>query len=201
MRFLLAPLFALLLPLAAAAQSLEWAPPEPGTRMAYELLLGTERIPTSIEVLAVEGDLVRSRVDTGGSLSEELSLRGVVNLESASGSFDFDLDEARALWPLEVGRSVAFDGTGMASGMPIRFSAALSVEAIEQVETPAGTFQAARIANRTAMTIEGTEIVLETQQWLDAASGLPVQTSIAISSGGQLVQTLTMTAVEGPTAP
>ena len=51
------------------------------------------------------------------------------------------------------------------------------------------------------MAIEGTEVVLETQQWLDAASGLPVQTSIAISSGGQLVQTLTMTAVEGPAAP
>lgn len=201
MRFLLAPLFVLLLPLAAAAQSLEWVPPEPGTRMAYELLVGTDTFPTEIEVLEVEGDLVRSLVDTAGSRSEEVSLRGVVNVESATGRFTFDHDAARALWPLEAGKSVSFEGTGTANGLPLAFQATLSVEAIESIETPAGNFEAARIANRTTMSLEGTEVVLETQQWLDTASGLPVQTSIAISSGGQLVQTLSMTAVEGPTAP
>ena len=122
-------------------------------------------------------------------------------LESASGRFAFDQDKARALWPLEVGKSVTFDGIGNAGGLPLTFTAELSVVAIGPFESPAGTFDAALLANRLEMVIQEAEAVLETQQWLDIATGLPLETFFAVTSNGQRVQTVSMTAVEGPTAP
>lgn len=195
-----AALLLILIALPAAAEPVSWSPPLPGTSMTYEMLLGEETMSSEIEVLAIEGDLVRSRVTTGGSPSEEVSLRGLVNIESAAGSYTFDYDEARALWPLEAGKRVSFEGTGEAGGQSLAFATTLVVEAVEEIETPAGRFLAARIANTTEMVFDGGEATLKTQQWLDAESGMPVMTSVTVTSGGQLVQTVTMTATEGPTA-
>lgn len=44
-------------------------------------------------------------------------------------------------------------------------------------------------------------LLLQTRQWLDADSGLPLRSGIEVSFRGQMLQAVTMTAVQGPTLP
>lgn len=203
----LASLAVLLLLLAAAppapAQTLEWSPPPLGATVTLELRANGQTVRVGTEVLAIrDGDLVESRVSFPGFSTEELSLRSVIYLQSAAGTFDIPLAEARPLWPLEEGKSVSFEGTGTsAAGQPVAFATTLTVAAIEEIEVPSGRFLTARVDNETELSADGETFLLNTRQWLDAATGLPVKSEIEVRSSGRLLQQVTMTAVAGPRVP
>ena len=200
-------LAALLFVLAAAppapAQTLEWSPPPLGATVTLELRANGQTVQVDTEVLAIrDGDLVESRVSFPGFSTDELSLRSVIYLESAAGTFDIPLAEARPLWPLEPGKSVSFEGTGTsAAGQPLAFATTLTVAAIEEIEVPSGRFLTARVDNETALSTGSDTFLLNTRQWVDAATGLPVRSEIEVRSGGHLLQQVTMTAVAGPRIP
>lgn len=200
MRALMLSCLLFLLPAAATAESLPWSAPVVGTTVGYDMSVDGQTFPADVTVAAVDGDLVTTTISILGSSIEETSFRNVMNVVSAEGGFDFDQDALRSLWPLEAGKSVALTGQASIAGQLVPFSADIAVEAIETLQTPAGSFRTARLTNRLEMQAAGTSVTLDTLQWVDADSGLPVRTELTVASG-DTVQSVSMLAIRGPVAP
>jgi len=189
----------LLAPLTALAQPIEWRPPAVGTTMTYEISIDGQAFPVEVKVVGVDGDLVLSEMQVAGSSTVETSLRGLLNVSTQGVSFAFDYESVLALWPLAPGRTVQVAGTAVVMGVPAEFTTTITVEAIEDLDTPAGRFHAARILTSTLLTAQGESTQMDSRLWQDVASGMLVRAEVTAGSPGQPAQTYAMTALSGPT--
>ena len=200
MRALVACLLLLAAPLHAA-EPIAWNPPLVGTVVVHDVTVGNVVVPGTWTVVAVDGDRVVTESRLAGAVRRETSFRGIVNLVSASVTFDYDEDALRALWPLAPGKRVSFAGWARRDGITFPFDAELAVEAIETLQTPAGTFRTALVVNDAAMDSGGTVVRMSLRMWLDAKSGVVVKAQIYLSENDRLMPAVTMEAMQGPTPP
>lgn len=200
MRALIACLLLFAAPLHAA-EPIAWTPPLVGTVVVHEVTVGDVVVPGTWTVVAVDGDRVVTESRLGGAVRRETSFRGIVNLVSASVTFDYDEVALRALWPLAPGKRVGFAGWARRDGITFPFDAELAVEALETLQTPAGTFRTALVVNDVAMDTGGIVVRMHLRMWLDAKSGVVVKAQIYLSENDRPRHAIAMEATEGPTPP
>jgi len=176
-------LLLLLLALGPAAAEVPWTPPPVGLTVDYAAAIDGAPLELTQTVTGVEGDIV---LVSGSSPAhqEERYFRFLAATQSGGNSFVFDSEALAALWPLTPGKSVSLPVAGKFQGRPLVLQFDATVEALETLSVPAGSFATVRIRHRLAYDAADAGFVLDTVTWLDQSQGFPVRTETLLTATG-----------------
>jgi hypothetical protein len=175
----------LLAPAAARAEAIAWTPPPVGLTAVFDGHFMGETFEVAQRIVAVRGDeIVVESLPAGGAPFERY-FRFLLSFESEGALYEFDHAAVAALWPLEPGRSASTKVSAVLQDMPLAFDWSGSVVGFEEIAVPAGRFRTARVNH--SLVAPGL-LSLETDTWLDTATGIPVRTETTVVVAGEAPQ-------------
>jgi hypothetical protein len=172
-------------PASARAEAIAWSPPPVGLTTVFDAEYRGATFEVAQRVVEVARDEVVVESLPAGSAPYERYFRFLLSFESQGALYQFDQAAVAALWPLEPGRSASAKVSAVMQGLPIAFDWAGQVVALETVRVPAGSFRTAHV--RHSLVAPGL-LSLDTDTWLDAATGIPVRTRTTLVVEGEAPQ-------------